>query len=303
VNAGTSPNVGASFRRSRTDSDRLDVAGSHPHYAIFNDRGQKWASKKVPEHQAGAMREYLFTLTYDSGVHPVRDAFIRHPDVVATALDISITHDSGWRIERLTGPTDSLDRVERVYFDHRCNDCSYPTDKCDAEFEYETLEAGPTTRTIYRHGLGASFCSSLGYLALKHLGRGLIFDATQRGPRYEWRLLVPDGRDVGGFRESLLADLPDGVTLDVDRIGDLEDRIQAGTIHPTYDVSYEQRQALESAWKQGYYAHPREATLEAVAAELEVPTTTFRYRLRRAEAAAVDGLLQRYNASAERISE
>lgn len=37
----------------------------------------------------------------------------------------------------------------------------------------------------------------------------------------------------------------------------------------------------------GYYKYPREATLEDIAAELELPLTTLRYRLRRAEAWAI----------------
>jgi hypothetical protein len=34
----------------------------------------------------------------------------------------------------------------------------------------------------------------------------------------------------------------------------------------------------------GYYNHPRDATLEDLATHLDLPVTTFRYRLRRAEA-------------------
>ena len=47
------------------------------------------------------MREYVFLLEYDYGVHPVRDVFIDHPDVVASTLDTSISHDTGWRVESL----------------------------------------------------------------------------------------------------------------------------------------------------------------------------------------------------------
>jgi hypothetical protein len=41
------------------------------------------------------MREYVFLLEYDHGVHPVRDAFIDNPEVVATALDISTSLNGG----------------------------------------------------------------------------------------------------------------------------------------------------------------------------------------------------------------
>ena len=34
------------------------------------------------------MREYVFLLEYDYGVHPVRDVFIDHPDVERACNDI-----------------------------------------------------------------------------------------------------------------------------------------------------------------------------------------------------------------------
>ena len=68
------------------------------------------------------MREYVFLLEYEYGVHPVRDVFIDHPDVVASTLDISISHDTGWRVERVTGPEHALDELESVYLDEHSDD-------------------------------------------------------------------------------------------------------------------------------------------------------------------------------------
>jgi hypothetical protein len=230
------------------------------------------------------MREYVFLLEYDPGVHPIRDFFIDHPDVVATTLDMSIVSDGGWRIERVTGPEQDLDALESVYFDEHCNDCAYPTADCDTTFSYQVIERDPTERTIYRHVTEMSYCTSLGYLAYETFGDGLVFDATQRGPYYEWRLLVPTDRDVDAFRRTLQEDLPDGVTLAVRRVG-TPDRWD-GTRQPQNDTDlpYEQRQALEAAVRMGYYDHPRDATLGDLATHLDLPVTTLRYRLRRAEA-------------------
>jgi hypothetical protein len=36
------------------------------------------------------MREYVLLLEYDRGVHPIRDTFIDHPEIVVRALDISL---------------------------------------------------------------------------------------------------------------------------------------------------------------------------------------------------------------------
>ena len=230
------------------------------------------------------MREYVFDLEYDRGVHPVRDVFIDHPAVVATALDISIALESGWRVERLTGPENALDAVEAVYFDEHCNDCTYPTSACDTELDYQVIEREPTARTVYRHVTDMSYCSSLGYLALETLGDGLVFDATQRGSSYEWRVLVPAERNVDGFHRALREDLPTGVSLGVRRVGTPERWPHAGRSRPETDLSFAQREALETARQLGYYDHPRAATMEDIAAELDLPLTTLRYRLRRAEA-------------------
>lgn len=232
------------------------------------------------------MREYVFLLEYERGIHPIRDVFINHPDVVATALDISITLNGGWRIEHLSGEKAALDAVQAVYFNEQCNDCTYPTSKCDTALEYQVLEREPTSRTIYRHVTEMSYCTSLGYLALETLGNGLVFDTTQRGPYYEWRVLVPIEQNVDAFHQTLREKLPDGVSLTVRRIGgperwlhDRRPRFRRGV-----DLPYEQREAVETAWQMGYYAHPRDATMEDIAAELGLAVTTLRYRLRRAEA-------------------
>lgn len=230
------------------------------------------------------MREYVFLLEYDRSVHPVRDVFIDHPEVVATALTVSITLESGWRVERLTGPEHALDAVETVYVDEHCNDCTYPTPACDTELEYQVLEREPTARTVYRHVTDMSYCSSLGYLALETLGNGLVFDTTQRGPYYEWRVLVPAERNVDRLHRTLREDLPEGVSLTVRRIGTPERWLSAKRPRAGTDLSFEQREAIETAQRLGYYDHPRKATMEDIAVELELPLTTLRYRLRRAEA-------------------
>jgi hypothetical protein len=238
------------------------------------------------------MREYVFLLEYDYGVHPVRDVFIDNPDVVATTLDISIAQDTGWRIERVTGPEHALDELESVYFDeHRSGSSSTSSNPaCDSTLEYhetldyQVIEREPTARTVYRHENDMRYCSSLGYLALKSLGDGLVFDATQRGPYYEWRVLVPTERNIDAFGQTLREDLPEGVSLTIRRIGTPERWLETERPRSETELSFEQREAIETARRMGYYNHPREATMADIAAELDLPMTTLRYRLHRAEA-------------------
>lgn len=233
------------------------------------------------------MREYVLRLEYEKEVHPVMDVFIRHPDMIAKSLDISASLDGGWRIVRIAGSEKALDTLEEVYLDPDiCNDCAFPHPACDGEFEYQVLESAPTTRTIYKYTSDVSYCHSITFLALSHFGSGLIFDAEQRGSMYRYRILVPSDSDMCGFRETLDEGLPDGVTLAVERVGEPNDWTRPGD--SITEFPFKQRQALETALQMGYYETPRQSTLEDIATHLDLPLTTLRYRLRRAEAWALE---------------
>ena len=235
------------------------------------------------------MREYVLRLEYERGVHPVMDVFIQHPEMVAESLDLSASLDGGWRIVRLSGPEEALDALEEVYLDPAvCNDCTFPHPACDAEFEYQVLESEPTVRTIYKYVSDISYCHSVTYLALSHFGSGLVFDAEQRGSTYRYRILVPSGANMRGFRDVLDEELPDGVSLDVERVGEPNRWVRPD--HSVTELPFEQRQALETAFRMGYYETPRRSMLEDIATELDLPLSTLRYRLRRAEAWALGRL-------------
>ncbi|WP_458206693.1 helix-turn-helix domain-containing protein [Haladaptatus sp. NG-SE-30] len=233
------------------------------------------------------MREYVVRFTHKRGIYPLRDIFIDYPDLVATSLAISVSPDTSWRVERVTGPEDALNALETVYLDPDiCNECIYPHPACDAQHEYEVLEREPTACTIYRSTAEESFCYSVSALAVSILGDGLVFHATQHGPHYKWRVLVPANRDLGAFQDTIQSDLPADVSFTVRRVGAPE-KWRYGHQSCKTDIPCKQRKPLETAMRLGYYEYPREASLEDIAAELEMPLTTLRYRLRRAEAWAV----------------
>lgn len=81
---------------------------------------------------------------------------------------------------------------------------------------------------------------------------------------------------------ALLADLPAGVDETVERVGGSDPRRSPGAA-----LTERQREVLEAAVALGYYDVPREATLEAVAAELGIAGSTVSAHLRKAEAAVV----------------
>lgn len=228
------------------------------------------------------MREFVFDLQFEPGVDPVMDVFIEHPDLVDTALSVAVSTAGYWRVDRISGPEPALDALETVLLDPAiCADCIGVHDTCDARWTNEVLAREPNCRTVYMAITDVEFCHSVPFMAQSLLGDGLCFDTQRRGATTEWRILAPRGFDIGELFEALRGDLPDGVTLTLRQLG------TPSTWGPTNatiaDVPAEQREALLTAYRMGYYETPRSATTDEIATEVGIPTSTLRYRLRRAE--------------------
>jgi len=84
--------------------------------------------------------------------------------------------------------------------------------------------------------------------------------------------------DPGDLR-GLLAELPDRIDATVDRVGEF-DRYRS----PDASLTERQREVVRAAVELGYYEVPREATLDDLAAALEVAPSTVSDHLRKAEA-------------------
>lgn len=229
------------------------------------------------------MREYVLTAEYEPGTDALADVFIEHPDLLGTALTVTVSSAGIWRVDRFVGPADALDAVEGVYTDESvCNECLGEHDACTVTAEYEVVREGPERRVIYGYSEGGRYCHSVPFHAGRAFGNGLSFDAQRRGNVYEWRVLVPGDPPIGDLFDSLRDGLPDGISLSLSQVGTPS---SWGT--PTAslsDLAHEQRRALETAVGLGYYETPRRADLGDVADELGLAKSTLRYRLRRAEA-------------------
>ena len=84
--------------------------------------------------------------------------------------------------------------------------------------------------------------------------------------------------------QAVLDDLPDGMGVEVRQIGEYDGRV--GGV-----LTDRQREALDAAWRVGYYEIPREGDIEAVATELDCAISTASDLLRRGEAALVGSAL------------
>lgn len=232
------------------------------------------------------MRELVVSLDYEPGTDPVMDVFIDHPDLVAQALDIAWTGGLV-RADRLSGPGEALAALDDVYRDPAvCNECAAPTDDCDADRTYEVVDDGEARRTVVTYHAHVEYCHSVPFLAGRTLPPGLLFDSRRRRDRHEWRVLMREDGDAGALFDALVAGLPDGVTASLQRLAGLE-RWGGPTGTPA-DLPPEQRAALETAVRLGYYDTPRGAALADIAEALDAPQSTVRYRLRRAEAWLTD---------------
>lgn len=90
--------------------------------------------------------------------------------------------------------------------------------------------------------------------------------------------------------QGLVADLPNDIAVDVDRVGEYDDHHSAGTAPA---LTERQREAVTAALDVGYYDNPRRGSLAEVAAALDCATGTASELLRRAEYTALSAAVPR----------
>ena len=227
------------------------------------------------------MREFVFTVEYEKRADEVMDLFIDHPDLYARSMEINATSEAVWGIDKVVGPTAVLDEFDEQ-IEHVADDPN-TTGMCGApvtEYEYTILSSNPESRKIYwlrREGDGPR---SIPLVAANHTGEGLIMRSERHGDQYRWRLLI-DGT-ASAIHEEVCENLRAGLSLTVERLGTppclLEDnRVQQ-------NLTPEQKSALKAAIEHGYYEEPRQQSVTEIAADVGVSSSTFQYRLNRAEA-------------------
>ena len=237
----------------------------------------------LPAAHDSRMRELVVTLSYDRGVDPVTDVFVDEPGLVATSVDVSVTDERLARVDCPSGPPGAVEALGEVYLDPtRCTECTAPSDRCDAERSYGVVDDGRDGWTVYTFHADVSFCDSVPFHARHRLPPGALFASCRRGSRHEWQVLMRSDRAVGDLYDALVEGLPDRVTVSFERPASPERWAErTGTVA---DLPLAQHAVIETAVAMNYYEPPRGATLADLSAALEVPQSTLRYRLRRAEA-------------------
>jgi predicted DNA binding protein len=240
--------------------------------------------------QGVVVREFVFTLSYEPGVDPLVDAFIDHPEVTAQSTTCVATADHMWRVDTLFGPEDALDRIETCFLDEsRCNECH--GHGCDTERRYEVLERAPTHRIVYTHRREIRGCHSIPYLAVEHVGSGVLFETERTGDTYEWTVLMPDDEGVGRLYDAIGGGLREGVGLDLQHVTGHQGWRSGALAAPR--LSHAQREAVRAAVAHGYYETPRECTVTELSDRLDVARSTLQYRLQRAESQLLAAFVER----------
>ena len=231
------------------------------------------------------MREFEFTVHYEPGADDLMDLFVETPSLHARSQTCFANADAMWRIDRIVGPADVLDRLDDLYLDEStCNEC-LDMERCNSTREYQVLDAGTEHRLIYTRRQEIDRCHSIPYLAVDHVGDGVLLDAERSGDEYVWRVLMPEATSVGELYDAIDGNLRDGLTLELGHVAPVEgwnDR------RDWDDLSVEERRTLQAAVDAGDYCTPRETTVDELAGDLGVPRSTVQYRLQRAEGKVIE---------------
>lgn len=227
------------------------------------------------------MREFAITIEYEMGTDPLMDVFIDFPETHARTMNCHVSADSMWRVDRIAGPKTALNRIDEVYDStEHCNEC-LGSRHCHTDWEYELIASHPSRRTYYTYRPTAGDCCSIPQFACMFLDEGFLCAAERRSHQYHWRFLTRDSGDVSGLYEALQEELRDGIGVSFQQIQ--QPSHWADEAVSLAELPYEQREAIETAVRMGYYKTPRDASVADIADALSVPRSTLQYRLQEAE--------------------
>ena len=202
--------------------------------------------------------------------HPMQEFCRRSEAVVRVELITwNVTSDEEYAFFRIEGGIDAYrDRIEEVESVLRYN--LTPIDEASF-YSYVVQEPREAERMWRRAFLSRNLV----------VVPPIVYDEDTRMTL----TVVGDKDDL----RALIEDFPEGFELTVEEVGDYD----RGHATVAGDLTPRQLEAIETAVELGYYAVPREASLEAVADELGCAESTASNHLRKAEARVMRRLVRR----------
>jgi predicted DNA binding protein len=150
----------------------------------------------------------------------------------------------------------------------------------DRVSDYDLVRTGDRTFTVYVRDAPADVDARL----LETFTGGSLVVLPPLEYRSDWTVRFSVVGDPDDLRRAIEA-VPDGIETTVDRVGEYD-----GADAAVGALTARQREALRVARDAGYFAVPRSASVEDVAAELGCAPGTAAEHLRKAEAAVMDAL-------------
>ena len=130
------------------------------------------------------MREFEFVLTYEAGTDELMDEFIERSGLRAQTAACFATERSMWRVDHVLGSESALNAVETRFLDESvCNEC-LDIVGCSSTREYQVLSDDPEHRVYFTRYEEIRHCHSTPYLAVDHVGDGLLIEAERCGDEY-----------------------------------------------------------------------------------------------------------------------
>lgn len=235
------------------------------------------------------MREFQFSLHYESGIDEYADRLAEYDSLRSEALVSCLDATEFWRLELVTGDREALSAIDELLRDETVDRESVSSRDCRGTRRHSVLESDASHRVVYTYVGDIQYCDAVPTIAARYLEGGTLFEVVRDGTTSRWRVLLQDGDRVGMVYDTITGRLADGITF---QFGHLEsvngwhtDLLGGGSLPD------EQRETLELAVERGYFEEPRAVSIADLATELGVPRSTASYRLRRATAALVEGFV------------
>jgi transposase-like protein len=227
------------------------------------------------------MREFVFDLVYEGCEDPLAEVFPDEQSLTSKAIGGCIEINEFWRIERFREFHRRADNLNPVPFERLFELESVTREPCDGSVHVKLLETGSEQCNVYCHVKDVHECDSVATLAVEYLGTDVLFEVERADRREQWTVVTDSDDGIGLMYDALQASLRPEIGFRFGHIGPASDRQRA--LFSQQLLPPEQRQALVTAVQKGYYETPRQVTIEAMAEELDCPSSTLSYRLRQAE--------------------
>ncbi|MEZ3118022.1 hypothetical protein RYH80_19060 [Halobaculum sp. MBLA0147] len=143
------------------------------------------------------MREFQFSLHYESGVDKYADRLDEYGSLRSEALVSCLDPTEFWRLELVTGDRKALSAVDELLRDKTVDRESISSRDCRGARRHSVLESDASHRVVYTHVGDIQYCDAVPTIAARYLEGGTLFEVVRDGTTSRWRVLLQDDDKVG----------------------------------------------------------------------------------------------------------